>query len=53
MSASGARRFGVRYLGAVTLVLPSHPINNRLIRDWYYDPRGWIAELARGFRVVH
>ncbi len=35
-------RFGVRDLGAVTLVLPSHPINGRTIYDRYYDPL-WAA----------
>src|SRR5262245_41074029 len=35
-------RFGVEELGAVTLVLPSHPINHRPIYDKYYDPL-WAA----------
>jgi predicted TIM-barrel fold metal-dependent hydrolase len=35
-------RFGVHDLGAVTLVLPSHPINGRPIYDRYYDPL-WAA----------
>ncbi|MGH7326020.1 MAG: amidohydrolase family protein [Candidatus Rokuibacteriota bacterium] len=35
-------RVGVRDLGAITLVLPSHPINGRPIYDRYYDPL-WAA----------
>ena len=35
-------RFAVRDLGAMTLVLPSHPINGRPIYDRYYDPL-WAA----------
>jgi predicted TIM-barrel fold metal-dependent hydrolase len=35
-------RFAVHDLGAVTLVLPSHPINGRPIYDRYYDPL-WAA----------
>ena len=35
-------RFGVREMGAVTLVLPSHLVNGRPIYDRYYDPL-WAA----------
>src|SRR5712692_2871495 len=35
-------RFAAHYLGAITLVLPSHPINGRPIYDRYYDPL-WAA----------
>ncbi len=35
-------RFAVHDLGAITLVLPSHPINGRPIYDRYYDPL-WAA----------
>ena len=31
-------RFAVKELGAITLVLPSHPIEGRAIYDRYYDP---------------
>jgi len=37
-------RFGVRDLGSVTLVLPSHPINGRPIYDKYYDPLWAVAQ---------
>jgi uncharacterized protein len=37
-------RFGVRDLDAVTLVLPSHPINGRPIYDRYYDPLWAVAQ---------
>ena len=35
-------KYGVKELGAVTLVLPSHMVNNRPIYDRYYDPL-WAA----------
>ena len=37
-------RFAVRDLGAITLVLPSHPINGRAIYDRYYDPLWAVAQ---------
>ncbi|HEY7364994.1 MAG TPA: amidohydrolase family protein [Methylomirabilota bacterium] len=35
-------RFGVRELGAITLVLPSHLVNSRPLYDRYFDPL-WAA----------
>ncbi len=40
--AVGEARFAVRELGAITLVLPSHPVNGRPIYDRSYDPL-WAA----------
>ena len=40
--AVGEARFAVHDLGAITLVLPSHPINGRPVYDRYYDPL-WAA----------
>jgi len=37
-------RFAVHDLGAVTLVLPSHLVNNRPIYDRYYDPLWAVAQ---------
>jgi len=37
-------RFAVRDLGAVTLVLPSHPVNGRPIYDRDYDPLWALAQ---------
>ncbi len=37
-------RFAVHDLGAITLVLPSHPINGRPIYDKYYDPLWAVAQ---------
>jgi len=37
-------RFAVHDLGAITLVLPSHPINGRPVYDRYYDPLWAAAE---------
>jgi predicted TIM-barrel fold metal-dependent hydrolase len=37
-------RVAVRDLGAVTLVLPSHPVNGRPIYDRYYDPLWALAQ---------
>jgi len=49
-------RFAVQDLGAITLVLPSHPINGRPIYDRYYDPL-WAAaqemDLAVSFHGNH
>jgi len=37
-------RAGVRDHGAITLVLPSHMVNNRPIYDRYYDPLWEVAQ---------
>ena len=37
-------RFAVEQLGAITLVLPSHPVNHRPIYDRYYDPLWALAQ---------
>jgi predicted TIM-barrel fold metal-dependent hydrolase len=37
-------RVAVHDLGAITLVLPSHPVNHRPIYDRYYDPLWALAQ---------
>ncbi len=37
-------RHAVEHLGAVTLVLPSHPVNRRTLYDRHYDPLWQVAE---------
>ncbi len=42
--AAAEARFAVHDLGAITLVLPSHPVNGRPIYDRYYDPLWAVAQ---------